>query len=198
MFGTKLRIRHSRPSSGYENLRSATAKTISWNTELIEPSRHREHNERHHMSTATLSPRMTGPAMAHAAYAARPVRQVGELREAGQVHQDGRARPAGRARLRITRRGYAVLTFLVALPLVIAAFAITTSGGGAAATGVASNVSFSYVTVQSGDTLWQIAGEIAPSSDPRDVISDIVHLNQLSTSDVQPGQRLAIPSQYAH
>jgi LysM repeat protein len=100
--------------------------------------------------------------------------------------------------LRITRRGYAVLTLLVALPLVFTAFVLVTNGGGAVATDTANQASFSYLTVQSGDTLWQLAGQIAPSADPRDVISDLMHLNQLSTSDVHPGQRLAIPSQYSH
>jgi nucleoid-associated protein YgaU len=129
------------------------------------------------MSTAVLNATMTGPARARAARPAAPVRQ---------------------GRLRITARGYAVLTFLVALPLVVAAFVFATNGGGAVATDQSSHASFSYLTVQPGDTLWQLAGKIAPSADPRDVISDIEHLNQLSTSDVQPGQRLAIPAQYGH
>ncbi|MFM9919759.1 LysM peptidoglycan-binding domain-containing protein [Lacisediminihabitans sp. H27-G8] len=101
-------------------------------------------------------------------------------------------------RLRITRRGYALLTILVAAPLVIAAFGLALNGGGASAGVDASSVTFAHVTVQPGESLWQLAGEIAPSSDPRDVVSDIVQLNQLGSTEVQPGQSLAVPLKYSH
>jgi LysM repeat protein len=138
---------------------------------------------------------MTGHAIARAV---RPGGQITQGLKVAQSVEAAKGREVSQGRLRITRRGYAVLTFLVALPLVIVAFVLVTNGGGAAATATASHASFGYVTVQAGDTLWQLAGQIAPSADPRDVISDIVHLNQLSTSDVHPGQHLAIPSQYSH
>lgn len=99
-------------------------------------------------------------------------------------------------RLRLTRRGRAVVTTLIVAPLVIAAgFAF--SGGSAVATADAPGAAFEYVTISSGETLWQLAGTIAPEADPRDVISDIVQLNNLAGADIQPGQRLAIPAAYA-
>ena len=106
-------------------------------------------------------------------------------------------------RLRITRRGYAFLTLIVALPLVIAALGFAVNSGGAAAANPAStaslaSVTFEHVTVQAGESLWQLAAQIAPSADPRDVVSDIVHLNQLSSAIVHPGQTLAIPLKYGH
>ena len=101
-------------------------------------------------------------------------------------------------RLRITRRGRRLLVLVVTFPLVVSAMAFALNGGIAAATNVASSVSLPYVTVEAGQSLWQVAGQIAPSADPRDVISDLVHLNQLSGTDVQAGQRLAIPAQYSH
>lgn len=101
-------------------------------------------------------------------------------------------------RLHLTKRGRAVFTALAAVPLVIAAFFVATNGGGATATDDISSVSFEHITVQSGQTLWELAGEIAPSADPRDVVADIVHLNQLDGSSVQAGQQLAIPSKYSH
>ena len=103
-------------------------------------------------------------------------------------------------RLRITRRGRIVLASLVSLPLIagLVAFAILGFGGASSATasGDAGSASFEYVTVQAGETLWGLAEEIAPAADPRDVIADIVNLNQLSSAEVQPGQRLAVPSRY--
>jgi LysM repeat protein len=101
-------------------------------------------------------------------------------------------------RLRLTKRGRRVLVFLVAFPLVAAALAFALNGGMAAATNVSGASSLQYVTVESGQSLWQLASEIAPSADPRDVISDVVHLNQLTGTDIQAGQRLAIPARYSH
>lgn len=106
------------------------------------------------------------------------------------------AQAAGRVRLRLTRRGRAVLTMLVALPIVIGAMVFALNGGGAAATGEQAHVTFHYVTVQSGDSLWSVASRIAPNADPRDVIADLVNLNGLSSAVVTPGQQLAIPTQY--
>jgi hypothetical protein len=102
-------------------------------------------------------------------------------------------------RLRITRRGRVVLGILVAGPLVAAAVL----GGigvvsGATATDTHASTSFQHVTVASGESLWQLAEQVAPNADPRDVVAAISDLNGLSSGVVQPGQRLAIPSQYAH
>ncbi|MEY9953179.1 LysM peptidoglycan-binding domain-containing protein [Leifsonia sp. EB34] len=101
-----------------------------------------------------------------------------------------------RVRLRLTRRGRVVLTMLVALPIVIGAMVFALNGGGAAATGEQTHVTFQYVTVQSGDSLWSVASRIAPNADPRNVIADLVNLNGLSSAVVTPGQQLAIPTQY--
>lgn len=101
-------------------------------------------------------------------------------------------------RLRLTRRGRAVLTTLAAVPLIAAALAFGLNGGMATATSVGGSTAFQYVTVEAGQSLWQLALQIAPSADPREVISDVVQLNQLTSSDVQVGQRLAIPVRYSH
>jgi LysM domain-containing protein len=99
--------------------------------------------------------------------------------------------------LRITRRGRAVLTLLIAIPLAIAA-AVTGVGALGAAAGTQGAAStFQYVTVESGESLWQVAEAVAPTADPRDVVAGIVSLNNLGSDEVQPGQRLAIPAQYS-
>lgn len=103
---------------------------------------------------------------------------------------------APRVRLRLTRRGRAVLTALAALPVVIIALVFALNGGVAAATGEQAHVTFHYVTVQSGDSLWSVAERLAPNADPRDVIADLVSLNGLESAVVTPGQQLAIPTQY--
>jgi LysM repeat protein len=105
--------------------------------------------------------------------------------------------PAPITRLRLTARGRAVFTTLAAVPLVIGALAIALNGGSALASAPgAGSASFAYVTVASGQSLWELAETIAPTADPRDVIADIVNLNQLQSEDVQPGQRLALPATF--
>ncbi|RFA08932.1 hypothetical protein B7R54_06605 [Subtercola boreus] len=107
--------------------------------------------------------------------------------------------PAPRLRLRLTRRGRVVLTTIAALPLVAAIGAFALLGGGSAiATAQQAPVEFSYVTVQSGQSLWSVASQLDSSADTRDVIADLVSLNQLPSSEVQPGQRLAVPIKYEH
>ena len=101
-------------------------------------------------------------------------------------------------RLRLTRRGRAVVITLVTGMTIALALALALNGGMATATTELSTGSFQYVTVEAGQSLWQLAESVAPGSDPRDVISDIVHLNQLQSSVVHPGERLAIPTAYSH
>jgi LysM repeat protein len=107
------------------------------------------------------------------------------------------ARPvSSRGHLHLTRRGRGVLLTIVAVPLVaIALFAGINAGG---ATATSSSTPLSTVTVASGQSLWQLARHIAPNADPRDVISDIVDVNQLASADVYPGEQLEIPAQYSH
>jgi hypothetical protein len=105
---------------------------------------------------------------------------------------------ARKPRLRLTRRGRAVLTVAVLTPLVVSALLIALNGGGASASFEGADAAFQYVTVESGETLWQLAQEVAPRSDPREVIDQFVQFNQLGSPDVYAGQELAIPPQYAH
>ena len=100
-------------------------------------------------------------------------------------------------RLRLTRRGRSVVTTLVTGLIMSLALAFALNGGMATATTDLSTGSFDYVTVEAGQSLWQLAESLAPAADPRDVISDIVRLNQLQSSVVHPGDRLAIPAAYS-
>jgi hypothetical protein len=98
-------------------------------------------------------------------------------------------------RLRITPRGRAVLAALIAAPLVAVAWfglAPAVQAGDTPA-----SVAYTYVSVEPGQSLWQLAGQLAPYDDPREVIADILALNNLPSADVQPGQELAVPAQYA-
>lgn len=104
-----------------------------------------------------------------------------------------------RSHLKLTKRGRAVFTTLAAVPLVIAAFLFALNGGGASATFETAQpgVEYTYVSVVAGQSLWSLAGEIAPTADPRDVVIGILEFNGMSSADLVPGQRLALPPQYA-
>ena len=101
-----------------------------------------------------------------------------------------RVRPAsaGASSLRITRRGrlviLAVALLVVLLPGAWRAIATAQVEGPATVT----------VTVESGDTLWGIASQIDPGTDPRALIAQIRELNSLEQSGLVPGQVLVVPA----
>ncbi|HEY3574786.1 MAG TPA: LysM peptidoglycan-binding domain-containing protein [Arthrobacter sp.] len=108
------------------------------------------------------------------------------------------SRPGKQPRLRLTRRGRIVL---IGLPLVLLAAVILSLTGllnsPAKAADSASGLSVTptvSVTVQPGESLWAIAGKVDPDRDPRDVIADIVQLNDLQAGKVMPGQQLFVPN----
>ncbi|MCZ2403718.1 LysM peptidoglycan-binding domain-containing protein [Paenarthrobacter sp. Z7-10] len=127
-------------------------------------------------------------------------RQLAGRRPAvGQRPAEDQLRPgASSGRLRLTRRGRLLF---IGTPLMLAAVAAAlllgffTSPARAATLGSEpAGAAASKVTVLQGQTLWSIASSADPSRDPRDVVSDIVELNGLRTSVVQPGQQLFVPS----
>ena len=55
------------------------------------------------------------------------------------------------------------------------------------------SASLTFITVQQGDSMWDLAAEYAPNDDPRDWIAEAVILNALETVDLTPGQQIALP-----
>lgn len=133
------------------------------------------------MSSIAMTP-MTRPAFA-------------ESRPLDRPSVAGRA--AGKPRLRMTARGRAVLLTVLALPLALGIALGVLNGGGATATDE-TVAPLEFVTVQPGETLWGLASEIAPASDPRDVIADLVEFNRLPSSAVPAGIQLAVPPKYSN
>lgn len=102
-------------------------------------------------------------------------------------------------RLRLTTRGRGVLLALASVPLAVGIAFAALSGGSAIASGAdTAAASVETVTVMPGDTLWSIATGVAPDADPRDVIGEISRMNLLRGGELQIGQTLAIPAQYAN
>ncbi|MGO4191796.1 LysM peptidoglycan-binding domain-containing protein [Arthrobacter sp. YAF17] len=116
----------------------------------------------------------------------------------GQSGPSGRAEQAKQAPLKLTRRGRFVF---IGVPLILlAALVLSFSGflnAPAKAADSAAELSLTptvSVTVQPGESLWAIAEAVAPERDPRDVVADIIQLNNLEAARVVPGQALFIPS----
>jgi LysM domain len=107
-------------------------------------------------------------------------------------------RPA-HTRVRLTRRGRIVVAGLAAACMVLVAalaWLAGTAKASAAGSGVPSSAvyhSLRSVTVLPGQSLWSIATQYEPGSDPRNVIQEIVDLNALSGTAVQPGEHLWLP-----
>ena len=122
-----------------------------------------------------------------------PVRLRGDA--VGPAHRDS---ARGATRLRLTTRGRRVMLAIAATPLAVGIAFSVLAGGSALASGeTAVPISFETVTVMPGDTLWSLATTIAPAADPRDVVDDIIRLNNLPGGTIQVGSELSIPLAYA-
>jgi len=144
------------------------------------------------MSTATIT---TG--FAPAADGGLVLVTAAPVPAAAHTNAAGSARGTGKSHLRLTARGRRVFTGLAALPLVIAALAFALNGGVATASSSGSDVPVETVTVEAGQSLWELASDIAPDADPRDVIADLVSFNDLTTTAITPGQQLDVPTAYS-
>jgi nucleoid-associated protein YgaU len=91
------------------------------------------------------------------------------------------------APVRLTRRGtLAVIAAVVALAVAVVALAWLS----APTTRSTPRPGPATIVVQSGDTLWRIAGRVAPDRDPLAEIDELRRLNRLGGAVLHPGQVL--------
>jgi nucleoid-associated protein YgaU len=92
--------------------------------------------------------------------------------------------------LRLTRRARLLLTLVTVLSLltVVGLAALNADPGPSGLQDAPGSV-----VVQTGDTLWQIAAEVAPAEDPSAVMALLRAANDLDGSALQPGQVLVVP-----
>jgi hypothetical protein len=130
--------------------------------------------------------------------AAQQVALPGVARSPAARHLKTGARPV-RTRTRLTRRGRIVVAgLIIASMMLVAALAwlVGTARADTAGGGVPSGAvyhSLRSVVVLPGQSLWSIATQYEPGSDPRNAIQEIIDLNALSGTSVQPGQQLWLP-----
>jgi len=145
-------------------------------------------------------------------------RRPGDLPRPGHVRGPGHVRRARSAQglrpdgvpgtrlaprrntVRLTRRGRIVvavlltaasLSLVVLAWLAIAARAAQAADGGSPPGAVYQNLT--SVVVHPGQTLWSIASQAEPTADPRAVMQQIIDLNGLRGTSLEPGQRLWVP-----
>lgn len=83
--------------------------------------------------------------------------------------------------------------FAVLLLAIVMAVGFFSSNAQASATG--SKAQFEYVTIHAGQSLWDLADLYAGGDvNQRDWIASLVELNNLTSHDLQPGQRIALPN----
>ena len=99
---------------------------------------------------------------------------------------------APRRPLRLTRRGRLAITGL----FTACGVGLTLWTGTVSLAGTEPQpVPVRYVSVAPGDTLWTIAGEVAPGQDRRDTVHRIIELNALSSAELSVGQRVDVPTE---
>jgi hypothetical protein len=130
----------------------------------------------------------------------RPVRLVraGDRRRPGHVVTV----PARRARSvacvprsRGASLGWLVLTAAIVM-LIVFGIGWLASSGDTSSVPVPSATT--VVTIHSGETLWDVATDEAPSSAPQDVVDRILQLNDISDATLYPGERLVVPVGAVH
>jgi hypothetical protein len=95
----------------------------------------------------------------------------------------------------LTQRGRVVLgLFTTTVVLAVLAFIFAAFAPNAAASTQTTQVEVQTIVVQPSETLWQIATDLDPSADPRELIDRILDLNSLSNSEqIHAGQALVVP-----
>ncbi|WP_315095760.1 LysM peptidoglycan-binding domain-containing protein [uncultured Cellulomonas sp.] len=102
-----------------------------------------------------------------------------------------RGTDAAPAHLRLTARGRIVLWVLAAVAVAL----VTLVGTRASADGPLNAQEVERHVVQPGETLWAIAeGVASPSQDVRDVVFDLVRLNELPDAGLMAGQVIVVPA----
>ena len=93
-------------------------------------------------------------------------------------------------RLRLTRRGRLAVVLTTLLACVVGFSAEQVSSQAASSV---RHVQPRTITVQQGETLWQVAARIAPHTDPRLVVDQIQRINHLASPQLLAGMQLVVP-----
>lgn len=146
------------------------------------------------MSLITVAPSVVRQAGRPALHHSRSVPAAARLRVVQPGERAAGAPADVQSPLRLTRRGRLVMRFgvsLLAMLVVIGGVLLLNRTAEAGST--AHPLAVTYRVILPGETLWRIAGEVAPGVDRRETVARIVELNALSSAEVFSGQRIAVP-----
>jgi LysM repeat protein len=101
-------------------------------------------------------------------------------------------RGSGRSTLRLTRRGRLVVLLLALAVVLTVGFAL--ASGSVATERPGTPEPTRVVMVGAGETLWDIAADLADDGDTRAMMDEITRLNALDSSMVSVGQELVVPA----
>ena len=143
-----------------------------------------------HGSAKALAPGTSDAVAAHGRNDAIPARGMTDA-----VAEPDAPAVGGVRSLHLTRRGRLVF---IGLPLMLTAAAALALLGFFTAPAMASSGSPEVtrtvqVSVAEGESLWGLAQDFAPDRDPRDVVAEIMELNNLSDAKIPVGAQLFIP-----
>jgi hypothetical protein len=100
----------------------------------------------------------------------------------------GDRRVAGRSTVRLTRRGRLVVFVLGLMVAVVAGFLLAS-----ASTATEHPESTTTVQVGAGETLWDIARDVAAEGRTAEMVAHIKELNGLDSGSLAAGQELRVP-----
>ena len=138
-----------------------------------------------------------GSAVSGDAFAGAPGEACADESYAGEGYPDDASAGesyAGEAPLRLTRRGRVVVRLLGGAGLLLVVAVGMLGGPSALAGPEAERVPVAERVVLPGETLWGIAGEVAPGADRRETVAQIMELNGLPSAEVAAGRRLSVPA----
>jgi len=111
----------------------------------------------------------------------------------------GASRSAGKSEageLRLTPRGRTVARSAVVASLsilLLSGFSML-SGASAGSERAAASSPYMKITVKPGESLWSIAAKIDPSADRRDLVEELISINNLSSPKVEAGEKIFVPT----
>jgi hypothetical protein len=117
------------------------------------------------------------------------------LFQSNAAFQSNAVRPtrSPRTSVRLTRRGRLVI-IAAALVIAFAIGVVVTAAGSVATQSPGTPEPTRIVQVGTGDTLWEVAADLAEDGEVRAMMEKIERLNALETTALQAGQRLVVPA----
>ena len=116
------------------------------------------------------------------------------LPHSGQIAEviTGRGFSTAPSGIHLTRRGRLARTFVVLSLAIVLGSLVSVNAGANSERATEAGAKFITVTVTPGDTVWSLAERLAPTSDLRAFVSEVIEINSLASADLAAGQKIRI------